>query len=237
MGISYDHFPEMAQLKGTINDVNRVHSLLHHVWGFGNIRQLKGSLATRDAIMTQISELAECTGVIVLYVSGHGARLGEDKIDEGILPADVAFRRSSSQRDWEAGSSEAITGRDLEPFLMKMVSKAAVTFLFDTCHSGCLYREGAVPSGNIRFKTPVLKEGRFIFKYGQLGGGWAPDSASQLFVHLAAASHLHGALELDEVESQGSSAGAFTLTLERVLVKLLRGRLASFLLIVVCYSN
>jgi len=211
-----------------VNDVNRVQSLLHHGWGFGNIRTLKGAAATREAIFAELKLLATCTGVVVIYVSGHGARLTskEGKTDEGILPSDIAFRRNT-EKEWEAGTAEAITGLDLEPILAEMSSNAAITLLFDTCHSGCLYRHGQLPSTATRVKTPMLKDGFLVFKCGQLGTGWLPESSSGHFVHLAASSHLHSALELDENVTHRRSAGAFTLALEQVIAKLRAGEYQS----------
>lgn len=207
-----------------------MHSVLRHGFAFGNINIIRGKEATREAILQGIEKLQDCKGVIVVYISGHGARWTRGKRDEGILPADIAFK-TSSEREWrEGGSAAAITGIDLKPILERMMMTSenrtaandapAVTLIFDTCHSGSVYR-GDVLRHEPTPKTPTLKDGHLDYSHGDLGDGWVPSSKDK-FVHLAASSHLLPALELDGRDTDGKPAGAFTLAIEHVVKKLLR---------------
>ena len=220
VGATYEHRQPVPNLKGTLHDAVRMQMILRHVFGFSDIRSLLGSMATRDGIMKALNAVAEESGVVVVYMSGHGTHWRDEvkkKQDEGFLASDIAFK-TNKDAEFREGS-EAITGETLRGVLEEMVQRAAVTLLFDTCYSGSLYRITDKPRGVC--KNGNHDNGPIIYKLpNETGGGWVPNSNDR-FVHIGASSHLHPALELFAHEADGIPSGAFTFAFERVLKRLL----------------
>jgi hypothetical protein len=149
-------------------------------------------------------------GVTVVYFSGHGTRWPEED-DEGLLPSDVAYRLTNAPDNKWIGTAAAITGEDLRQHLEKMAdADTSVVLIFDCCHSGRVYRSSSLAG------RPKVPPSRFIFKYGDVGGGWRPRKASR-FVHLAAAAHTERAVEVTDAEHTAVAGGAFSLALAAVL--------------------
>jgi len=198
--------------------VCRLSGLLTHGFGFGDVKELTGPRATTSAILEQITSLADRvqSGVVVLYFSGHGA---SQQDDEGFLPSDISFEYRNGTG---GGGGHAITGKILLPLLQRMLSKQiAVTLLYDCCYSGRIYR--GEYNGAMRVKSPHGLT--FRFPNGK-DLSLRPDEKSSV-VTLSAASHLRPAIEI--VDGDGESIGAFTLSMEVILLKILDLKISSWM--------
>lgn len=145
---------EWKNLRGCINDVNSVKSVLMTAkFGFEeeNITILTNEQATRDGIFKGIDNLTEACeegDIAFVFYSGHGAQVKNslskdernDFKDEAIVPFDAIF------------GAKYIRDKELAPRFNKILDKGVLlTIVFDCCHSGSLTR-GNPPAGD-----PMLK--------------------------------------------------------------------------------
>ena len=132
-------------LSGPVTDARLLRNVLVSSYGFdpGNVHLLLESAATRegilDALRTLLVKPARPDDVCVFYFAGHGSRVTNsrsqepDGKDETIVPAD------------HADGAYGIRDKDLARIFNDIVDKkAALTAIFDCCHSGSLAR-GAIP--------------------------------------------------------------------------------------------
>jgi uncharacterized caspase-like protein len=125
-----------ASLDGAVNDAESVARLLRERYGFpaANVRLLANEQATRAAILEGLAQLARDSkpgDQVVFYYAGHGSQQTNslsdewDKKDETLVPA-----------DWHSGGAD-LRDKQLAVALNAILdSKAELTAVFDSCHSG-----------------------------------------------------------------------------------------------------
>jgi hypothetical protein len=137
IGINYFNTP--AQLRGCINDVSNIKSLLTHTlgWHTGSIQTLtddgRSTKPTRrniEAALKWLADGARPGDVLFLHFSGHGAQQNdpngfeEDGMNETILPVDFK-------------SAGMISDDQLSEILVKHLPEGVrLTAVMDCCHSG-----------------------------------------------------------------------------------------------------
>jgi hypothetical protein len=140
--VGLNAYPDPANtLRGCVNDVVQMSSLLQEGFGFDNIRQIRlltDQRATTAAIKDRLRWLldgASAGDVLVFHYSGHGAQVRDrhgdeldDGLDEIICPYDL---------DWD----EPFTDDDLQDCLSGLASGVNLTVVLDCCHSGTGLRE------------------------------------------------------------------------------------------------
>lgn len=141
----YPHLAASAQLRGCVNDVRALATLLRGRFGFEDDRVtvLTDAEATRDGILGALDALAgrvEADDVVVLAYAGHGSQITDvdgdepDGLDETLVPYD-AVRGSGANRD--------ITDDELHAWILRVTERTPyLTLLFDCCHSGTVTRDG-----------------------------------------------------------------------------------------------
>lgn len=141
VGINHYKYGEtygVSDLRGCLNDVADVHSLLVGKLNFPekNIKVLKDEQATRANILSGIESWlvgqAKPNDIVVFYYSGHGSEVIDaqrlNQRDQSIVPQDG--------RD-PAGTIDDITGMDLNTALATLQT-ANSTFILDCCYSGSM---------------------------------------------------------------------------------------------------
>ncbi|HEY6803631.1 MAG TPA: caspase family protein [Pyrinomonadaceae bacterium] len=231
----YPNLPPYSQLRGCVNDVERMRLTLVESFGFSteNIKVLVDEQATEQGIRAAMDQIvAEClpNDIVVFHFSGHGSRMAAigDKAagyDESIIPYDSGrmnpdFPVQIAPRD--------IRDTELQEWLSKLTWKTPhVTLIFDSCHSGSITRMDTsfeeagtrlrwiepdpLPSGQLS-QLDQGSESRGVSR----ASGWLPPS--EKYVLLAACAAEQGAYELDH-EEPGSLMrnGAFTFFLTKEL--------------------
>ncbi|GLJ36610.1 hypothetical protein SUGI_0736160 [Cryptomeria japonica] len=157
-----------AELKGCVNDVERMYRCLTDRFGFQeenitvlidtdeNFRKPTGA-NIRRALLTLVKG-AEPGDVLFFHYSGHGVRLpaetGDDDdtgYDECIVPTDMNL----------------ITDDDFCEFVDKVPSDCIFTIVADSCHSGGLIKNEKEQIGHstqTEFDGEQKREGRFGFR-------------------------------------------------------------------------
>lgn len=167
IGVNKYRDPDVNDLRGCVNDVKAIVSLLVEEYGFApeNIRKLvRDPDNTRKGILAALKELEAATGtddVVVVYYSGHGSQVPDESNDpedggwdETIVPADSG-RSGRRVRD--------ILDDELHGHLTALAEKTdGCTFIFDSCHSGSVDRfllqqgsELTTPGVTIRATPPA----------------------------------------------------------------------------------
>lgn len=139
-----------TNLDGSVNDALAMKEVLKARFGFkdAEITVLLNGQATRQGILKAIQDkLVAPSGpgdTVVFYYAGHGSQVRNslsqeaDKLDESLVPADVA-RGAADIRD-----------KELKPLFNAILDKGATfTAIFDSCHSGSATRGAA---GDIRYR-------------------------------------------------------------------------------------
>lgn len=128
--------PEDDDLKGAVNDVNVMRDILTSKFGVpaGNVRVVTDKQANEAGFidgMKWVLGAAKPGDHILIHYSGHGGQIKseaeEDKLDEVIVLADNKL------------VPDDLFGRIARDLANKGVH---ATFLFDSCHSGGMSREG-----------------------------------------------------------------------------------------------
>jgi hypothetical protein len=123
-----------ADLRGCVNDVKHMKSVLTRYYGFGekDIRTLTDLQATKKAMQSEISRLvakARPGDVLLLHYSGHGSNVPDrngdeaDGRDEILCPADL---------DW----GDPLLDDWLRLEFDKLPAGVNFTVVMDCCHSG-----------------------------------------------------------------------------------------------------
>jgi len=149
--------PELnADLKGCVNDVENIRTLIVNKFGFDpeNIRVIIDDRATRRAIINRLNWLINCSiagDELLFHYSGHGSQVRDrngdeldDKLDEILCPYDL---------DWNNPLTDDVLARRLKD-LPKGVN---FTMICDSCHSGTMTRSTRLgnPHGELaRFIMP-----------------------------------------------------------------------------------
>ncbi|XP_050370605.1 metacaspase-4 [Argentina anserina] len=137
-----------AELKGCINDVNRMYACLVDRYGFSE-RNIKVLIDTDDSYtqptgrnirkaITDLIRSAESGDVLFVHYSGHGTRLPAETgdaddtgYDECIVPTDMNL----------------ITDDDFREFVDQLKKGCRLTIVSDSCHSGGLIDESTEQIG------------------------------------------------------------------------------------------
>jgi hypothetical protein len=146
--IGVNKYPKLAsryQLRGCVNDVDLMASILRDNFGFpeGNVKVLRDEEATHDGILAAMDALAKGTGqddIVVVHYSGHGSQrttkfpnLEPDGLDETIVPHDSGRGRAPNLD---------IIDKEIYAWLLRLRDITPyVTFIFDCCHSGTITRD------------------------------------------------------------------------------------------------
>lgn len=123
-----------ADLRGCVNDVKNMQSVLTTYFGFANkdVVVLTDHAATTKAMQNEIAKLvtgAKKGDVILLHYSGHGANVPDkngdeaDHRDEILCPTDLDWKKPLSD-DW------------LRTTFNKLKPGVSFTVIMDCCHSG-----------------------------------------------------------------------------------------------------
>jgi hypothetical protein len=140
--VGLNAYPDPANtLRGCINDVVQMSTLLQDGFGFDDVKQIRlltNRRATTAAIKNRLRWLLEGTSagdVLVFHYSGHGAQVRDrdgdeldDGLDEMICPYDL---------DWD----DPFTDDDLSDCLSGLARGVNLTVVLDCCHSGTGLRE------------------------------------------------------------------------------------------------
>jgi hypothetical protein len=151
--VGLNHYPDPANnLRGCVNDVLQVSSLLQRGFGFSasaDVRLLTDERATTARIVERLQWLLRGAGPgdsLVFHYSGHGAQVRDrhgdeldDGLDEIICPYDL---------DWD----NPFTDDDLHAVLEDLTPGANLTVILDCCHSGTGLRAWPAPPIPVRAK-------------------------------------------------------------------------------------
>ena len=148
IGINSYPLVEHANLRGCVNDVTLMASILEERFGFPaeNLRVLRDEEATESSIRRAMDELEERLGeddVAVFFYAGHGSRVlvrrDPKSFNESIVPHDSG-RGSHPNRD--------IHDEEIDAWVQRLNAKTPhVTLILDCCHSVVLTRDAFGESG------------------------------------------------------------------------------------------
>jgi hypothetical protein len=136
-----------ADLRGCVNDVKNLSSVLTQHYGFGSsdIMMLVDDKATKKSIQAAIKQTvggAKKGDVVLLHFSGHGSNVPDndgdeaDYRDEILCPHDLDWKNPLTD-DW------------LRATFDKMRDGVSLTVIFDCCHSGTATRAVLPPDAPI----------------------------------------------------------------------------------------
>lgn len=136
-----------ADLRGCVNDVKNLQSVLTQYYGFGSsdITTLLDDKATKKAIQTAIKQIVSASkkgDVALLHFSGHGSNVPDkdgdeaDFRDEILCPHDLDWRNPLTD-DW------------LRSAFDKLRTGVGLTVVFDCCHSGTATRAVLPPDAPV----------------------------------------------------------------------------------------
>jgi hypothetical protein len=144
IGINEYRSPTLLDLRGCVNDVLLMRTVLTNQFGFEpeQVTVLADAQATRQGIIDAFRALtakARAGDVVVVHYSGHGSRMKDasgdesDGLDETIVP-----------HDSREGDVFDISDDELNGLLRELSRKTSnVTVVLDSCHSGSATRGGA----------------------------------------------------------------------------------------------
>ena len=142
VGINDYKAPGISDLRGCVNDVERMRQLLTTKFGFepANVVVLKDAGATRgviiEAFRRELTAKAGLGDIVLFHYSGHGSRMPDangdevDRYDETIVP-----------HDSRQGGVYDLSDDELNGLLRELSQKTRnVTVILDSCHSGTALR-------------------------------------------------------------------------------------------------
>jgi hypothetical protein len=144
IGINEYRSPMLTDLRGCVNDVLLMKTVLTNQFGFAadQVTALTDAQATRQGIIDAFQALiarARAGDVVLVHYSGHGARMKDasgdenDGMDETIVP-----------HDSREGDVFDINDDELNGLLRELSRKTSnITVVLDSCHSGSATRGGA----------------------------------------------------------------------------------------------
>jgi hypothetical protein len=158
--IGVDEYPLLqgADLRGCVNDVELMGSLLRDSFGFADeaVVTLRNQEATQAGIQAAFDALIRRVGrndLVVVHYSGHGSQMTDregdeaDGLDETIVPHDSG-RAPNPNRD--------ISDDQIYAWLLQLSELTPyVTVIFDCCHSGTVSRDPFGAAG--RWVEPDLR--------------------------------------------------------------------------------
>jgi len=152
-----------ADLRGCVNDIENMRSLLVNQFGFkaDNIRVLTDFRATREGILERLNWLVKDPIVgdeLFFHYSGHGSQVRDrngdelnDSLDEILCPTDL---------DW----NNPLTDDDLAKLFKKVPKGVYLTMFCDSCHSGTMTRGLGNPGPKAERHTARYLEPPFDIK-------------------------------------------------------------------------
>jgi hypothetical protein len=135
--IGINNYANVRQLKGCVNDVTAMKTLLTSNYQFPekNITMLTDQMASREKILAAFQQLIEATDtndIVLIHYSGHGSQIYDktgnevDSLDETIIPCDYDYK-----------GVYPISDKQLAVVLAALARKTRyVTIILDCCHSG-----------------------------------------------------------------------------------------------------
>ncbi len=159
-----DYAMQNADLRGCVNDVRNLQTLLGEVYGFTDdeIVTLEDGAATQAAMQAAIADLvtSACPGdTLLLHYSGHGSHVADtsgdesDGRDEILCPHDM---------NWDAPFLDDW----LRTALDQLPDGADLTVVMDCCHSGSNTREIPRPDAPLQryLPNPLLDEAEPVLR-------------------------------------------------------------------------
>lgn len=243
----YPNLPAYSQLKGCVNDVEAMRSLLETTFKFppANVQRLVDEEATEKNIRAALERLLESCGegdIVVFHYSGHGSQMAAkgDKprgYDESIMPHDSGRMNPNFPRQVKPCD---IRDTEIREWLSRLTRKTRhVTLIFDSCHSGSITRFGDDAEDGTRLRwvppdplpdgggPPEASAERGGHARDGVGSGWLPPSDS--YVLLAACAAEQGAFEMELTAGDGTTRqGAFTFYLVSEIEQSLDGAGGAF---------
>ena len=145
IGINRYAAAALPDLRGAVNDTIMMRQVLESRFGFSpeDIRVLTDEQATRQGILSAISQLVDATGprdVVYIHYSGHGSQvrdLNNDETDGGGMDETIV------PHDGRTDDIADITDDELGALLNRLETEHAVIVL-DSCHSGTGTRSSKV---------------------------------------------------------------------------------------------
>lgn len=134
--VGINDYKGISDLRGCLNDVTNVRSILQAFFGFVNsdIRLLLDDRATKDGIQYRFEKmigLAKPGDQLVFHFSGHGSQIRDrdkdelrDDMDELICPYDMNWDNGFITDDW------------FKQALAKLKKGVQMEMIMDCCHSG-----------------------------------------------------------------------------------------------------
>ncbi len=189
----YTNLPEDRQLHGCVRDTENVRDLLAGEYGVDqrDIRLLSDERATKDAILSRLSQLVRDTHageVAVFHVSSHGALVTRREPSGAIMDHASEILCLSNIPATLDDPDAYITDSDLAVVLKPLPPGALVVAILDACHSGAttIARDlsaGATPIARCLTPPPDLQQ-RAVARRARFDGA---DNRHRLFGRSAAA--------------------------------------------------
>ena len=168
IGINEYQYSEVPDLRGCVNDVEVIQSLLVNRFDFETerITRLVSADATRQNILAALAALpgriTNEQDIVVIYYSGHGSQALDreddepDGWDETIVPHDSGRADGHPNND--------ITDDEIYSNVREVTAKTPnVTLIFDSCHSGTITRDlgsGGYARNLPQDRRPADQQGR-----------------------------------------------------------------------------
>jgi Caspase domain/SEFIR domain len=208
----YPNLPGHNQLGSCVNDAQALAWLLLSRFSFRDrdIERLMDAAATQGGIRAAVTRLLERVGpedVVVLYYSGFGSVAGNEDVLEGTIVPYDSGRAPSPVLD--------IGDHEIGLWLRRLADRCAhVAFVFDSCHSGQILRDGFGAKERYVGPTPSLAG-----SLGQEGSADSLDHLASRCVLLTACAPHEAAFTLPAEQAGGVSHGAFTYRLCQALAR------------------
>ncbi|HUF71001.1 MAG TPA: caspase family protein, partial [Longimicrobiales bacterium] len=144
IGIDDYQHEHISKLKGCVNDVRLMKSILEDNFGFepGDITTIENEAATRENLLATFDRFVGETGqndIVVIHYAGHGSLITDREGDEPsgydstIMPIDSPGWR---------GDNKDISDDEIHLRLARLAEKTPyITLIFDCCHSGTISRD------------------------------------------------------------------------------------------------
>lgn len=134
VGINY---PGTAHaLRGCVNDVLEMESILAGHYGFKDITMLRDHEATTKTMKTELENLvagAQPGDILFFHYSGHGSQMIDSKYDRDEEPDGLDEILCPIDLNW---NDKVIRDDDLREIFDKVPSGVHLTVVLDCCHSG-----------------------------------------------------------------------------------------------------
>lgn len=144
IGIDDYQHEHISKLKGCVNDVRLMKTILEETFGFPpeNVTKIENEEATREKLLATLDRFVAETGandIVVIHYAGHGSLMTDREGDEPsgydstIMPIDSPGWR---------GDNKDISDDEIHLRLTELAKKTPyTTLIFDCCHSGTITRD------------------------------------------------------------------------------------------------